>query len=178
MNREQTVSRISRRDARWFRAFSRWAAMAIALGAIVYAPGMASAQGAPAAPELRWLSSEPEALRAARARGRPVLIDFWADWCEACEALDRFVWSDPRVRDEARRFVALRIDGSESSPAVKSGRFDRAADRYGIAGLPTVILTDARGRELDRIAGVVSADEMLRRLRAAERACTVAMACR
>jgi thioredoxin:protein disulfide reductase len=173
MDREQEVGR----GARGPRGLSRWVGFAIALGAATSAGGTARAADAPRAIELRWLSSESEAFRTARARGRPVLIDFWADWCGACEALDRFVWSDPRVRKEARRYVAVRIDGSDSSPAMKSGRFDRAAERYGIRGLPTIILADARGRVLDRISGVVSPEEMLRRLRAAERSCTVAMAC-
>jgi thiol:disulfide interchange protein DsbD len=128
-------------------------------------------------PALRWLTSEREALRIAAASGRPVLVDFWADWCTACQALDRWVWSDSRVRREAGRFVLLRIDGSEGTSAVKSGEFDRTAVRYGIAGLPTVILVDGRGRELDRIEGVVAADEMLGRLRSAERSCKAAKAC-
>lgn len=150
--------------------------MTLSLVAAALTPGaMAQARSGPVA--LRWLTSEPEALRVAAASGRPVLVDFWADWCAPCAALDRYVWSDPRVRQEATRFVLLKIDGSAASTAVSSGEFDRVARSHGIEGLPTVLLIDASGRELDRIEGVVSADEMLRRLRAAERSCRAARAC-
>ena len=154
---------------------ARLAVATFLLGALSGPGASARAEGRP--PALRWLSSEPEALRLAAASGRPVLVDFWADWCAPCQYLDHFVWSDARVRDAARRFVLLRIDGSDGSPMTRSGAFGQAADRYGVIGLPTVILVDGRGHELDRIQGAVRADEMLHRLRAAERSCKAARAC-
>ena len=164
----------------WTKVRSRLSiiTLAVSLGGVAYAPTRASAKDAAPAPALRWVTSESEALRLAAERAQPVLIDFWADWCAACDALDRLVWSDQQVREAARHFIAVRLDGSLSSASARDGRFDRAADRYRVLGLPTVILTDARGRVLDHIIGVVSADEMVRRLQAAERSCTAVMACR
>ena len=141
-------------------------------GGVVYAVGTAGARGR-AAPGLAWIQSEPDGLTLARSQGRPVLLDFWADWCTACKELDRIAWSDPRVQAEASRFVAVKLDGTaESAP------FQAAFEKYRVAGMPTVILIDAQGRELpERITSAIEATAMLERLRSVERACTGAVAC-
>ena len=146
----------------------------VTLGA-VYALGAGNARSSAAAAELPWLHDEAEAIRVARAERKPIVIDFWADWCTACKELDHTAWSDPRVRDEAQRFVLLKIDGSESSPMVKSGLFDRTMEKYGILGMPTVLFIDPAGRELPaeaRVTAAIGPDEMLKRLRAVDSTCT------
>ncbi len=146
--------------------------VALTAGGIVYAAGAAGARAsAAAAPE--WRKSEPEAIALARAEGRPMVIDFWADWCAACKELDRVAWSDPRVRAELERFVAVKVDATNESAASAA-----AFEKYGVVGMPTVVFLDGRGREIPaRVTGAVSADEMLRWLRAVDRACTPALAC-
>ena len=146
-----------------------------------YAAGAGSALATARAGELPWVKDEAQALALARAQGKPVVIDFWADWCTACKELDHTAWSDPRVKEEARRFVILKIDGSESSAAVKSGEFDRAMEKYGILGLPTVLFIDGMGRELpatSRVTAAVDGTAMLSRMRAVDEACAApAVAC-
>lgn len=154
------------------------AGVALTVGGIVYATGSASARTGAAAADFTWIrQDEARALALASAEGRPVLIDFWADWCTACKELDRDVWSDPRVRQEARRFVALKMDGTEDSDA-----FERVVEKYGVVGMPTVIFIDAKGREMPaRVIGFVGAEEMLKWMRAVNLACarpTVACAAR
>jgi thiol:disulfide interchange protein DsbD len=148
---------------------------------IAYAVGAGNARSVAVATELPWLTDEAEALRLARAEGKPVVIDFWADWCTACKELDHGAWSDPRVREAAKRFVLLKLDGSESSPSVKSGAFDRSMEKYAVLGLPTVLFIDAYGRELpakERVTAAIPAEELLRRLRGVDERCAVeATAC-
>src|SRR5439155_17357013 len=100
--------------------------------------------------------------------------DFWAEWCAACKELDQTAWADPRVREEARRFVAVKMDGTTDNPA-----FEAAFQKYQVVGMPTVVLIDSRGRELpERITAAISAEEMLTRLRAVDSACAQpALAC-
>jgi thiol:disulfide interchange protein DsbD len=150
--------------------------VALVVGGIAYAVGAGNARSVAVAGELPWLTDEAEALRIARAERKPIVIDFWADWCTACKELDHTAWSDARVREEARRFVLLKLDGSESSAAVKSGAFDRSMEKYGVLGLPTVLFIDAYGRELparERVTAAVSAEEMVRRLRSVDEPCAV-----
>jgi thiol:disulfide interchange protein DsbD len=155
------------------RTLAKGAGVALVVLAVVYAVGAADARDRLRAAEgLAWSHDEPAAIAAARRAGRPVILDFWADWCTACKELDRDAWTDPRVRAEAARFVAVKVDGTDDTPA-----FQALTEKYGVVGMPTVILIDARGRELPaRITGSVSADEMVRWLSAVDRACLDATA--
>ena len=144
------------------------AGVALTVGGIVYASGSASARAGAAAASFTWIwQDEARALALARAEGRPVVIDFWAEWCAACKELDRDAWSDPQVRREAQRFVALKMDGTEDSDV-----FERVVEKYGVVGMPTVVFIDSKGREVPaHIMGAVSADEMLKWMRAVSQAC-------
>lgn len=148
--------------------------VALLVGGIAYGAGAAGARVREGS-GLAWLHDEAAALRLAREEGRPLLVDFWADWCVACKELDKFVWSDPRVQGAASRFVALKLDGTDDSPA-----FQALAAKYGVLGLPTVLFVDDRGRESPaRVVGAVTADEMLKYLEATAVACDApaAVAC-
>jgi thiol:disulfide interchange protein DsbD len=98
----------------------------------------------------------------ARAEGRPVIVDFWAEWCVACKELDKIAWADPRVREAAVRFVKVKVDGTEDKPEIQA-----IQERYQVQGMPTVVFIDSTGVQVaDRVVGAVDAEEMLRRLRA------------
>jgi thiol:disulfide interchange protein DsbD len=137
------------------------------VGGIVFGVGAGGPPDRARAATFAWQRDYADAVALARAEGRPMIIDFWAEWCTACKELDRNVWADPRVRAEASRFVALKLDGTDGSDA-----FNALVDRFGVIGLPTVVLLDPHGRESpDRVLGAVPAEEMLSRLRGVDRAC-------
>jgi thiol:disulfide interchange protein DsbD len=142
--------------------------VALLVGGIVYGAGASAARDRSAEREgLAWLADESAAFALAKQQGRPVIIDFWADWCTACKELDKIAWADPRVRAEADRFVALKLDGTEGSDA-----FQKLTEKYGIVGMPTVVFIDPRGREVpERVTGAISGAEMLEVLRGVDRAC-------
>jgi thiol:disulfide interchange protein DsbD len=143
--------------------------VALLVGGIVYGVGAADARGRRSAADgFAWHHDERGALALAKAERRPVILDFWAEWCTACKELDHTAWSDPRVREAATRFVAVKVDGTDETP-----EFQALTAKYGIVGMPTVIFIDAQGREVPvRITGAIGADEMLRWIGAAEKACT------
>mgnify|MGYP000661904509 CR=1 FL=1 len=95
-----------------------------------------------------WNLDEDAAWRRARAEGKPVVIDFYADWCVACVELDHETWVDARIRREAERFVAIKLDFTKNDAGDKA----RQA-RYGVVGLPTVIFFDSDGKEVERFFG-------------------------
>jgi thiol:disulfide interchange protein DsbD len=139
--------------------------LTLLVGGVIYGAGAAGArERVRAAAGFTWLHAEPEAVAQARAEGRPVIVDFWAEWCTACKELDKLAWADPRVREAAARFVKVKVDGTEDRPDIQA-----IQERYQVQGMPTVVFIDSAGRQLpERIIGAVDADEMLQRLGAVQ----------
>jgi thiol:disulfide interchange protein DsbD len=93
---------------------------------------------------IAWLSDESEALSRARAGQKPVLIDFYADWCAACRKLEARTFAHPAVIAEARDWVCLKVDGSNPDDR----RFKRLQEKYAVVGLPTLVFLTPQGRRL------------------------------
>jgi thiol:disulfide interchange protein DsbD len=110
-----------------------------------------------------WEHDLGSARELARAAGSPMLIDFGASWCQACGELERHTFSDPRVLEETRRFVKVRVD---LSPGADTERGKRWLQSYGGRGLPLVVLLDRSGQEQARVTEFVDAEAMLSLLRA------------
>ncbi|MFT3708343.1 MAG: cytochrome c biogenesis protein CcdA [Archangium sp.] len=76
----------------------------------------------------------------AKADCKPVLIDFFADWCAACKELDQHTYTSPLVVTEAERFVKIKVDGTEDHEVL-----DELYKKFGVQGLPTVAFIDPTG---------------------------------
>lgn len=87
----------------------------------------------------------------------PVIIDFYADWCIPCKELDAITFSDDKVIEESRKFITLKADMTKSlAPEVESLR-----NKFKIVGVPTVLILDSKGNEINRITGFVNAEEFI-----------------
>ncbi len=103
--------------------------------------GMLTTDSASQSAKLDWKPYTDEAVAEANGAGKPVLVDFYADWCAACKELEHLTFPDPRVKGLSERFTLLKIDATEDSPELQ-----RLKKKYGVIGLPTLVFYDASGR--------------------------------
>jgi len=107
--------------------------------------------------DFKWKPYSNLALAEAIDQKKPVVIDFWAQWCPNCHDLDREVFSRPDIQAKLAKVVALRMDvTNQDDPAVQ-----KIIDQYGIEGVPTIVFLDSKGVEIpnSRVIGFVTAQE-------------------
>ncbi|MBU0994655.1 MAG: protein-disulfide reductase DsbD [Proteobacteria bacterium] len=90
---------------------------------------------------LIWQEDEASALSFAKEQNRPLLIDFYAEWCASCKKLEQVTFSDEDVRSELGRFDLLRVDATDSNAT----RVKHLLRKYNVIGLPTIIFVNASG---------------------------------
>ena len=113
-----------------------------------------------------WVPYSASALEGAAAAGKPVVIDFYADWCLPCKEMDLVTFSQAEVLEAAGRMVMIKADVTlETMKATRE-----AVPRFGVEGVPTVVFLDGEGREREdlRLGSFVRAPDMLARMRALE----------
>jgi thioredoxin-like negative regulator of GroEL len=131
--------------------------VAVAL-TLVLAPPASTAE--PPA-RIAWTTSFASALAKAGAKGKPLMVEFWADWCGWCHVFERTTFSNADVARLASDFVAVRIDTEGPAEQVK------VAERYGITGLPTILFLSPSGRPVLRVSGYQKPADFARTLQSA-----------
>lgn len=96
--------------------------------------------------QLPWQPYSEELLQKAAQEKRPVLIDFWAEWCAACHELEQFTFTNPLVRAQAEKFMLLKFDATKDSEELR-----RLKTKYKIQGLPTIVFYNSEGNWLEAL---------------------------
>ena len=96
-------------------------------------------------------------VAAAAGQGRAVMLDFYADWCVTCKEMERFTFSDDRIRRKMSQMVLLQADVTRNTPE------DAALlKRFGLFGPPGIVFFDRGGGELPtHVIGYEGPDEFL-----------------
>ena len=94
------------------------------------------------------------AIRA--APGKPVMLDFYADWCVSCKEMERFTFTDSAVRSRLGGMVMLQADVTQNVDDHKA-----LLKRFGLFGPPGIVFFDRQGNEINglRVVGFQPADK-------------------
>jgi len=112
---------------------------------------------------IKSLADLDNELVAAKAQNRPVMLDFYADWCVSCKEMEAFTFPDTRVKEQLTDAVLIQAD------VTKNDDDDKALlKQFDLFGPPAIILYDRSGAELTagRIVGYMPADKFSQHLQA------------
>nr|MBP6656027.1 thioredoxin family protein [Propionivibrio sp.] len=111
-------------------------------------------------PSLRFerVRSVSELDERVKAAGKPVMLDFYADWCVSCKEMERFTFSDARVQAQLSGWLLLQADVTANSDDDKA-----LLTRFGLFGPPGILFFNSAGEEIKnvRVIGFQGADEFL-----------------
>ena len=96
--------------------------------------------------------------------GRPVVLDFYADWCVSCKEMERFTYTDPLVQRKLNRALLLKADVTANNAQDRE-----LLRRFQLFGPPGTLFFDRQGREVTqaRVVGYQNTERFLQTLKAA-----------
>jgi len=118
--------------------------------------------GAEKGETIQWIPYGESILTESKERKKPVILDFYADWCGPCKALEKNVFNQPDIVALSKKFTNVKVDLTTRHEAQ-----ELLQKKYGIRGVPTVIFMKGDGLEERklRIESYVGPGEMLKRMR-------------
>lgn len=122
-----------------------------------------ASQGPASGVQFVTVRSTADLDNALRTAGRPVMLDFYADWCVSCKEMERFTFSDAAVQKKLSGALLLKADVTANNTDDKA-----LLKRFQLFGPPGTIFFDATGREImgTRVIGFQNSDRFLQTLRA------------
>ncbi|KTD13656.1 thiol:disulfide interchange protein DsbD [Legionella gratiana] len=95
------------------------------------------------------------------SQGKPIMLDFYADWCHSCTVMEATTFKDPRVQDALTRFSVIKIDVTAQNAENKA-----ILNYFHVVAPPTFIFMNTKGKELAhfKLVGEISTDKFLKTL--------------
>lgn len=114
-------------------------------------PGFNQSGASASARSIAWKSvSFQTSLEEAKTSHRPLFVDFYADWCTYCKAMEK-VYSNPEIVRLSNRFVCAKVDVD---------KYPDIAQNFRVGGLPTLIFFEPSRHETKRLEGYVNSAQL------------------
>ena len=114
-------------------------------------------------PPVNWHRYSDRLLAESAEKNKPVIIDFYANWCAPCRELDDVTFHHPDiVKLSQDEFIMVKVDLTEQD----GQKYDRLLSEYNVKGVPTVVFLDNLGKERKdlRLVDFMPPDEFLIRM--------------
>lgn len=112
--------------------------------------------------KMDWQKWDKTRFEKALADKTPMIIDFWADWCEACKELEQKTFTDATVAELSKKFLLLKFDATTTSPELEQLRKD-----YKIHGLPTLLFfSNGKWVSEQTLNGFETSQDFMKRMQA------------
>ncbi len=137
--------------------------LAILATGIAYSPWVSAPESSPAE-QIDWVAYSPDTLERAASQGKPVMIDFTAEWCFYCKKLEQKTFPDPKVAKLSKSFVNVKADLTKQGVS----ELEELRKSFGVSSLPTIVFLDRNGKEIKdlRISDYVEPDTLAKSMNA------------
>jgi len=113
----------------------------------------------PEARSIQWLYSIDSARVAALQQNKPIMIDFMAEWCPPCKAMEDSTFNQPSVIEKSHQFITLRID-VDKQPNVAIA-YKGNARKYGGVGIPNLLFLTPDNEKIKHVIGYYNAEQLI-----------------
>ena len=105
--------------------------------------------------EIKWEKDLATAIKKAKSKNLPIMIDIYTDWCSWCKELDKNTYANEKVIETAKKIVSVKLNPETS----KEG--EEIAKKYGVKGYPTILFINADGFVLENVGGYVEGEKFV-----------------
>lgn len=111
----------------------------------------------------QMINKDKEAFHKAKTENKLVFMDFYADWCIECKQMEKSTYPDKTIKEIFNNFITVKIDFTKQNNYITVMK-----KKYNILSLPTMIIFNSNQKEIKRLFGYYSAQELKKELEGIE----------
>jgi len=100
-----------------------------------------------------WLTSFAKGKKEAAKQKKPMMVDYYANWCPPCRAMMATTYKDKAVVAKAKRFVPVLLDIEKNK---------KQTEAANVESIPTVVFYNSHGKEILRSVGYLEPTDLLK----------------